>query len=284
MMKIVITAESTIDLPQELLDKFNIKTTPFGINLKDRLVMDKFGISKEIFEFVDKTKTLPKTSAVAPAQYREFFEDLKKKYDAIIHISISSLMSSAYSNAVSVASEMDNVFVVDSRSLSTGIALLAIYACGLVEKGKSPSEIFQKVKEKTELVRASFVLDKLNYLHKGGRCSALSLISASLLKIKPQIIVDNGKMVVGKKYLGNLKGVVEKYCDDLLATYPNPHLEYVFITRSSEMNDIVENLKDKLRARGFRHIYDTMAGGTISSHCGPNCIGVLFIDKEEKDD
>ena len=283
-MKIVITAESTIDLSQELLDKFNIKTTPFGINFNDRLQMDKFGISKEIFEFVDKTKKLPKTSAIAPAQYKEFFEDLKKKYDAIIHISLSSLMSSAYSNAVTIANEMDNVFVVDSRSLSTGIALLAIYASGLVEKGKSASEIFQKVKEKTEKVRASFVIDKLNYLHKGGRCSALSLLGANILKIKPQIVVENGKMVVAKKYRGNLKGTVEKYCDDLLVDYPNPHLEYVFITRSSEMNDIVESLKDKLRARGFRHIYDTMAGGTISSHCGPNCIGVLFMDKDEKDD
>lgn len=283
-MKIVITAESTIDLPQELLDKFNIKTTPFGINFNDKLQMDKFGISKEIFEFVDKTKTLPKTSAIAPAQYKEFFEDLKKSYDAIIHISLSSLMSSAYSNAVTIANEMDNVFVVDSRSLSTGIALLAIYASGLVEKGKSASEIFQKVKEKTEKVRASFVIDRLNYLHKGGRCSALSLLGANILKIKPQIVVENGKMVVAKKYRGSLKGTVEKYCDDLLVDYPNPHLEYVFITRSSEMNDIVESLKDKLRAKGFRHIYDTMAGGTISSHCGPNCIGVLFMDKDEKDD
>jgi DegV family protein with EDD domain len=284
MMRIVITAESTIDLPQELLDKFNIKTTPFGINFNEKLQMDKFGISKEIFEFVDKTKTLPKTSAIAPAQYKEFFEDLKKSYDAIIHISLSSLMSSAYSNAVTIANEMDNVFVVDSRSLSTGIALLAIYASGLVEKGKSASEIFQKVKEKIEKVRASFVIDKLNYLHKGGRCSALSLLGANILKIKPQIVVENGKMVVAKKYRGSLKGTVEKYCDDLLVDYPNPHLEYVFITRSSEMNDIVESLKDKLRAKGFRHIYDTMAGGTISSHCGPNCIGVLFMDKDEKDD
>jgi DegV family protein with EDD domain len=279
-MRIVITAESTIDMPQELLDKFNIKTTPFGINFNDKLQMDKIGISKEIFEFVDKTKTLPKTSAISPAQFKEFFAGLKREYDAIVHISLSSLMSSAYSNAVSVASEMENVFVVDSRSLSTGIALLAIYACGLVEKGKSASEVFQCVKEKTEYVRASFVIDRLNYLHKGGRCSALSLLGANLLKIKPQIVVENGKMVVGKKYMGSLKGVVEKYCDELLDAYPNAHLENVFITHSSEMNDIVESLKDKLKARGFRNIFDTMAGGTISSHCGPNCIGVLFIDKE----
>ena len=280
-MKIAVTAESTIDLPQELLDKFDIKTTPFGINFNNRLEMDRFGISKEIFEFVDKTKTLPKTSAISPAQYKDFFCEVKKNYDAIIHISISSLMSSAYSNAVSVADEMDDVYVVDSRSLSTGIALLAIYACGLVEKGKDISEIFQKVKEKVECVQASFIIDKLNYLHKGGRCSALSLLGANILKIKPQIIVENGKMIVGKKYLGSLKGTVEKYCDDLLANNPNPNLDYVFITRSTEMTDIVDSLKDKLRARGFRHIYDTMAGGTISSHCGPNCIGVLFINKDE---
>jgi len=279
-MRTIITAESTIDLPQEVLDKYNIKTIPFGILFGNNLQMDKFGISKEIFEYVDKTKELPKTSAIAPEQYREFFTELKKSYDNIIHISLSSMLSSAYSNAVSVANDMEGVYVVDSRSLSTGIALLAIYASELNDKGKDASEIFKRVKEKTETLCVSFVIDKLNFLHKGGRCSALSLIGASMLKIKPQIIVENGKMVVGKKYLGSLKGVIEKYVDEMLKLHPNPRLDYAFVTRSSEMTDIVEIVKGKLRDAGFRKVYDTMAGGTISSHCGPNCLGILFMDKE----
>jgi len=280
-MKIVISAESTIDMPQEMLDKYNIKTTAFGINFNNNLVEDRFGISSEIFEYVDKTKNLPKTSAIPPEQYKEHFEKLKKNYDAIIHISISSLMSSAYNNAKLIANDMENVFIVDSKSLSTGIALVAIKGQELVDAGKDAKEIFDFLNEYTNQIQASFVVEKLNYLHKGGRCSALTLLGANVLNIKPQIIVKDGRMVVGKKYIGNMKKVVGKYCDDLLEVYPNADLENVFITHSSPMPEVQEMLKEKLKEKGFQNIYDTLAGGTISSHCGPNCIGVLFVDKKD---
>lgn len=278
-MKIVISAESTIDLPKELLDKYNIKTTPFTINLGDELIEDHFGVSKEIFEFVDKSKKLPKTSAVSPDQFKTHFENLKKDYDAIVHVSLSSLISSAYNNACMVAKEMENVYVVDSKSLSTGIALLAIKGKDLIDEGKDVKEIFETLQALTPKVEASFVLERLNYLHKGGRCSALALLGANILKIKPQIILSDGRMIVGKKYMGNMTKVVDKYIDDLLDSNPNPILEHVFITHSSPMPEAEKILTEKLENRGFKNIHNTLAGGTISSHCGPNCIGVLFLNK-----
>lgn len=278
-MKIVISAESTIDLPKELLDKYNIKTTPFTINLGDELIEDHFGVSKEIFEFVDKSKKLPKTSAVSPDQFKTHFENLKKDYDAIVHVSLSSLISSAYNNACMVAKEMENVYVVDSKSLSTGIALLAIKGKDLIDEGKDAKEIFETLQALTPKVEASFVLERLNYLYKGGRCSALALLGANILKIKPQIILSDGRMIVGKKYMGNMTKVVDKYIDDLLDNNPNPILEHVFITHSSPMPEAEKILTEKLENRGFKSIHNTLAGGTISSHCGPNCIGVLFLNK-----
>lgn len=278
-MKIVISAESTIDLPKELLDKYNIKTTPFTINLGDELIEDHFGVSKEIFEFVDKSKKLPKTSAVSPDQFKTHFENLKKDYDAIVHVSLSSLISSAYNNACMIAKEMENVYVVDSKSLSTGIALLAIKGKDLIDEGKDAKEIFETLQALTPKVEASFVLERLNYLHKGGRCSALALLGANILKIKPQIILSDGRMIVGKKYMGNMTKVVDKYIDDLLDSNPNPILEHVFITHSSPMPEAEKILTEKLENRGFKYIHNTLAGGTISSHCGPNCIGVLFLNK-----
>ena len=278
-MKIVISAESTIDLPKELLDKYIIKTTPFTINLGDELIEDHFGVSKEIFEFVDKSKKLPKTSAVSPDQFKTHFENLKKDYDAIVHVSLSSLISSAYNNACMVAKEMENVYVVDSKSLSTGIALLAIKGKDLIDEGKDAKEIFETLQALTPKVEASFVLERLNYLHKGGRCSALALLGANILKIKPQIILSDGRMIVGKKYMGNMTKVVDKYIDDLLDSNPNPILEHVFITHSSPMPEAEKILTEKLENRGFKYIHNTLAGGTISSHCGPNCIGVLFLNK-----
>ena len=228
---------------------------------------------------MENTKVLPKTSAVSPEQFKEHFEALKKDYDAIIHISISSQMSCAYNNARLVAGEMENVYVVDSKSLSTGIALLAIYARSLIEKGLNAKEIAQLTQEKTDRLCVSFILEKLNYLHKGGRCSALTLLGANLLKIKPQIVVSNGKMGVGKKYRGSLNKCVECYVDDVLSEHNDVELDTAFVTHSSPMPEVEGIIEEKLKAKGFKNVYNTYAGGTVSSHCGPNCIGILFVDK-----
>lgn len=279
-MKIAISAESTIDLPKEILDKYNIITTPFTINFDDKIVEDRFGISNEIFDFVDRTKKLPKTSAVSPTQFKEHFEKLLKEYDAVIHISISSLISSAYNNAVTSAKEFENVWVVDSKVLSSGIALLAIKGRELADKKHTPKEIYDILSETANRIKINFVLEKLNYLYKGGRCSSLALLGANVLRIKPEIVVSNGKMVMGKKYIGNMLKVVDKYSSEYLAEYPNPELDYVFVTHSSPMPEAEELITKKLKEKGFKTIYNTLAGGTISSHCGQNCIGILFINKE----
>lgn len=278
-MKVCISAESTIDLPKELLVRYNIRTTPFGINFNDKLVEDGEGVSKEIFEFVDKSKVLPKTSAVSPGQYENYFNELKQKYDAVVHISLSSQISCAYNNACLVAGEMENVFVVDSKNLSTGIALLAIYASSLVEKGLSALEIKDLVLVSVDKVRTSFVLDQLKYMYKGGRCNAVTLLGANLLKIKPQIIVNNGKMGVGKKYRGSLVKVIETYTNDVIAEMKNPDKSIVFITHSSSMPEEEKIVEEKLKAEGFEVVYNTYAGGTICSHCGPGCLGILYMEK-----
>jgi len=278
-MKIAISAESTIDLPQELLDKYNIHTLPFGITFKDKLVEDHFGIAEEIFDFVEETKVLPKTSAIPPEQYREYFENLKKKYDAIIHISLSTLLSSSHSSACLASEGLENVFVVDSKNLSTGIALVAIYARSLVDKKLSPEDIYTQTQAYTDKIKSSFVLDKLNYMHKGGRCSTITLLGANLLKIRPQIVVSNGRMGVGKKYRGTLNKVITNYCDDMIAECENADKSIVFVTHSSPMPDEEALITKKLKQAGFKTIYNTYAGGTVCSHCGPNTIGILYVDK-----
>lgn len=282
-MKIAITAESTIDLPKDLLEKYDIKTIPFRVLLGENEFLDGELDTLEIFKFVDEKKILPKTSAVNEEQYKEFFENVLKDYDAIIHVSLSSKISSTCSNAQNVASKMDNVFVVDSLSLSTGIALLAIYARKLANNGLKPQEIFEKVTKRTADVQASFVVKKLNYLYKGGRCSALKFISASLLMIRPEIVLTDGAMGVNKKYMGTINKVVGKYCADCLKENPDADLDIAFVTYSSATDDMIETAKKSLIEKGFKNIYCTRAGATICSHCGENTLGILYLRNSEKE-
>ena len=278
-MRIAISTESAVDLSNELIKEYNIAVTPFTINLGSESIVDKEGVSFEIFDYVNKNKVLPKTSAVSPDQFREHFEKLLEEYDEVVHISISAHLSSAYNNARLTAEGMEKVYVVDSRTLSTGIALLAIKGREFAEKGMKGKEIADKLNELKQKLNVSFVIEKLNYLHKGGRCSALTLLGANVLKIKPQIIVKDGRMVVGKKYMGALNKIVKKYADDAFEESKDIDLDHVFITHSSEMPECQSAIREKLESIGVKNIYDTYAGGTISSHCGPNCIGVLFFDK-----
>lgn len=275
-MKIAITAESTIDLPQNLLHEYDIQTLPFYVVLGDDYLEDREGISAKIYDYVAEKKQLPKTAAINVNDYQEFFGKVKQDYDAIIHISLSSGISSACSNAQVASKEFDNVYIIDSLQLSTGIALLAIYARQLINEGKAVTEIVDLLNKKVPQIQTGFILENLNYLYKGGRCSALALLGANILKIKPQIQMKEGKLTVKRKFIGNMKSVADKYINALLADYPNPNLDYVFITHSSDMPEIVEMFKTKLKERGFKHIYDTFANGTICCHCGPNCIGILF--------
>lgn len=277
-MKTVITAESTIDLPKELLEKYDIKTIPYMIILGDKEFKDGEIQPTEIFDFVDKNKILPKTSAINKEQYLDFFKKQLQSHDAVVHFCLSGGITSACQNAKDAAQELKNVYVVDTQSLSTGIALLAIYAKELADKGIDASEIYEKVSARVPNVQASFVIKKLEYLYKGGRCSALSYFGANIMHIRPQIILKNGKMGVHRKYRGNMDKVVAQYCKDTLEEFNNPDLDVAFVTYTTATPEMVEAAKNAVKARGFKTIYETRAGATISSHCGENTLGILYIN------
>lgn len=280
-MKIAITAESTIDLPKELLKKYDIHTIPFTILLGEEMGLDGDIDSKKIFEYVQKTKILPKTSAVNEFQYTEFFTKLLEEYDAIVHISLSSGMSTACEQAKLAASKMQNIYIVDSKSLSTGIALLAIYASKLASKGNlSAAEIAKLTSDRVPHVQASFVIERLDYLYKGGRCSSLQLFGANLLRLRPRIVVkpDTGKMTSSGKFRGKMEQVVEDYCKQTLNEFNNPDLSVAFVTYTTATEGMVANAKKALQERGFKTIYETQAGGTITSHCGEHTLGILYIN------
>ncbi len=276
---IAVSAESTIDMPEDLLNKFDIKTIPFTVIMGDKDYLDGKIDCGEIFKFVTMNKILPMTSAVNEYQYEEHFKSLLESYDAVVHISLSSKISSACQNAQKVASRLKNVYVVDSLSLSTGIGLLAIKASIWARDGKSAEEIVSGLENLRKNVQASFVLDKLDYLYKGGRCSALSKFGANLLRIKPQILVKDGAMQVGKKYMGSFNSCAKKYIDDTLTEFPIRDNDVAFFTYTTASDEIIEYAKKKLKSAGFENIFATKAGATISSHCGPNTLGILFITK-----
>ena len=278
-MKIAISAESTLDLSKELIKQYDVHVIPFTVLLGEEAYLDGDITSQDIFDYVDKNKILPRTSAVNEFQYREYFKGLLDQgYEAIIHISLSSEISTSCSQAIKAATKFDNVYVIDSRSLSTGIALEVIYAAKLIKKGLKPQEIVEKVKARIPYVQASFVIQTLEYLHKGGRCSGLLRFGAAILRIKPQIIVSDGKMAPAKKYIGRKSQVIEAYCRDTLEQFANPDLSVAFVTHTLATPEMVAVAIDALRKRGFKTIYETKAGATITSHCGPQTIGILFIN------
>ena len=278
-MKIALSAESTLDLSKELLQKYDINVLPFTVLLGENEYKDGEITGPDIFDYVDKNKILPRTCAINEYQYRDYFRNfLENGYDAVIHISLSSGISSSYDNAEKASHKFDNVYVIDSASLSTGIALEVIYARKLIDKGLDAKEVVEKVKARIPYVQASFVIQTLDYLYKGGRCSGLARLGAAILRIKPQIIVSEGKMAPAKKYFGRKSQVIESYCKDTLEQFANPDLSIAFVTHTYATPEMVAVAIEALKNRGFKTIYETHAGATITSHCGPQTLGILFIN------
>lgn len=277
-MKIAITAESTIDLTPELLKEFDIRTLPFTVLLGEEMGHDGEITPEKIFDYVDKTGKLPATAAINEFEYEEFFTETLKEYDAIVHFCLSSELSSAFVHAKAAAESLKNVFIVDTKNLSTAIALLAIYGRKLANEGNSPEEIVAKVNARVPNVQASFVVNTLDYLAKGGRCSTLAAFGANLLKIKPRIVVKDGKMSSDKKYRGKNNIVIDQYCKDTLKDFKNPDLSLAFLTCTSASPDMIEAALENLKVKGFKRIELTTAGATITSHCGPKCLGILYIN------
>lgn len=278
-MKIAVSVESTNDLTLDLLQKYDVKVIPFEIVLGDKSFKDGEVSVLDMFKYVDENGTLPKTNALNEFEYTEFFTELRKEYDGVVHITLSSGLTSSCGNAIRASKNLDNVYVVDSKCLSTGIGLLAIYARELANEGKSAEEIAKQVEARTDKVSCTFVIERLDYLHKGGRCSSLALFGANLLKIRPRIIVNKeGKMTSDKKYKGSMPSVVAKYCADTLSEFNTPDLERVFITYTTATPEMIENAEKAVKEAGFKNIYRATAGGTIASHCGANTLGIIYFN------
>lgn len=279
-MKIIVTTDSTSDLPKELVEKYNIGVMPLNVNLGDDTFEDGIDIGPEkIFNYVDTTGILPKTGARSALAYQEFFEKQMKDLnaDALIHISLSSELSSSHENALMASQELQNVKVLDSMSLSTGCALLVLSAIDKINEGKDLRTIYLELQEERNRVQASFVINNLKYLYKGGRCSALAMFGANVLRIKPKIKLANGKMIVDKKYMGKYEQVLINYVKDLLKDYQNVDKKRVFITFTTKNDEINAQIEQILKDYGFEEIIQNYAGSTIASHCGRDTLGVLFI-------
>ena len=281
-MKIKILSDSTCDLSQELLNRYDITLTPLTVIKGDEQFKDGVTITPDdIFAHVASGGALCSTAAVSIGEYQDMFERFSADYDGIIQITIGSGFSACYQNATLAAREVGGVYVIDSRSLSTGMGLLVLRACELAQKGMAAEVIVSAINAMTEKVEATFVPDNLEYLKMGGRCSAAAALSATLLRLHPCIQVREGKMGVGKKYTGNHENVLMKYVKDRLAKLEEVDLSRVFITHSG-MSDpvLVDKVKDAVLAIApFEDVLVTRAGCTISNHCGPDTLGVLFCKK-----
>ena len=284
-MKIKITADSTCDLSAELIAQYNVSISPLHVSLGADDFHDGVTIlPQDIYDFYAKNKQLPKTGACSAVEYEEFFQkQLDEGYDAIIHFNISSQMSATHSNAVNASQNFSNVYVIDSRNLSTGTGLLVLYACDLAKFGVSPQEIVDKVSARLDAVRASFIIDTLEYLHKGGRCTTLVYYAANLMSLKPTIEVKGGKMGVGNKFIGRFPRCVGKYADLVKSQCTSPDKKRCFVTHTQMDDALVQSVIDKVKSWGvFDEVLETTAGCTITTHCGPNTIGILYINDGEK--
>lgn len=276
-MKICISCDSTCDIPKDLLKKYDIHLMPITIMLGTEEHHDGIDVTPEdIFNYVDKTNELPKTSAVNVYEYTEYFKKLRQQYDAIIHFSLSFAISSTGNNARLASNDFDNVYVIDTKSLSSGSGLLALSCVDKIQEGKNIEIIVKELEEEANKVQASFLLDTLRFLHKGGRCSGIALLGANVLKIKPRISLVDGKMQVTKKYRGNIEDALIKYADDLLKEIP-PNKKRVFVTYSSPVEPTRTKLLQMLKEYGFEEVLESSACATISTHCGRKTLGVLYI-------
>lgn len=280
---IVITSDSTSDLSLELKERYNIKTIPLGVTLGDKTYLDGVDIEPDdIYLHHKKTGQLPKTNAANLGECIDFFKPFSEEGKTVIHFTLSSSMSSTYNNARMAAEEFQNIYVIDSANLSTGAGLLIVNAAEMVLKGMTAPEIVEKIEKMKPLVDASFVIDSLEYLHKGGRCSAIAMLGANLLKLKPCIEVKDGAMGVGKKYRGKFADVLLEYTKERIGDASDIDLDRVFVTHAGCDSEIVESVVAKVKELApFKEVFLSRAGCTISSHCGANTLGVLFVRKEK---
>ena len=281
MSKIKITCDSTCDLTAELYEKYDVEVIPLEINLGGTYYKDSIDItSEQIYAYVGETGVLPKTAAISMAKYEETFKKYTDEGYTVIHINISSAFSACYQNACLAAEDFSNVRVIDSQNLSTGQGLVVLKACELARNAADLDTLADQVRAFTEKVEASFVVDKLDYLVKGGRCSSAAALGANLLNLKPCIEVKNGKMSVGKKYRGNYAKCLSNYIKERLEGRDNIDTEMMFLTHTVVSDDVAAAAANAVNEYGhFETVYDATAGCTVSCHCGPGTLGIIFVRK-----
>lgn len=286
MNKIVLSADSTCDLGPELKARYGVSYYPFHIILEEKDYQDNVDITvKDIFDAYYDRKVLPRTAAINVGEYVDYFGGwVREGYD-VIHLNLGGAISSAHQNCVLAAQELAESggagrgYPIDSYSLSTGIALQVIDAGEMIAAGMPAEEIAKRLEGNRRHIHASFILDTLDFMRAGGRCSTVAAVSANLLSLKPCIEVDNqdGSMHVGKKYRGNLQKVLGQYVKDKLAQYPKIKRDHLFITYSTIAPEMAERVKETVQGiAAFKEIHTTCASCTIASHCGPNTLGILF--------
>ncbi len=282
MRPIKIISDSTADLPKELIEKYDIEVLPLSVTLGENSYKDGLEISaQDIFKYYEETKGLPKTSAVSVLEYTEAFTPwVEKGYD-VIHFTISSTMSSCYQNACIAAVELGHVWSIDSANLSSGIGLQVVFAAELAAKGESAEVIAKHIAEAKTRVDASFILNQLEFLHKGGRCSGVAALGANLLKLKPCIEVVEGKMKVGKKYRGAYEKCALEYVRDRLEGNDNIETDIIFLTWTGVDAHLLKEIEKEIKKyHKFHTIIVNEAGSTITGHCGPGTFGILYFRKE----
>ena len=277
--KTVIASDSTCDLSPELIEAYGIHIIPLGVTLGETQYTDGVDIDPDlIYAHYEKTGQLPKTSAVNLVDFEDYFARETASGNDVVLFTISSEMSSTCNNARLAAEGFENVYVVDTRNLSTGGGLLVVTAAEMAAEGRSAAEIAETCRALAPCVDASFIIDSLEFLHKGGRCSALAAFGANMLSLKPCILVKDGKMGVGKKYRGRFGAVLPKYVSDRLGDASDVVKGHIFVTHAGCEPAIIDACVEAVAASAPEaKIHITRAGCTISSHCGRNTLGVLFI-------
>ncbi len=281
---VIISSDSTADLGN-LFEKFDIPVLPLIVSLEDKDYYDGKTIQPEdIFDSYKKNKVLPKTAARSIDDYKEFFEGLKGKGGEVVHFCISSELSSSYNNALMAAKDVGGVYVIDTKSLSSGMGLLVLKAKDFAEAGMDGKTVADKINELVPHVQASFVVDTMEYLYKGGRCSGLTNFMASALKIRPMLILKDGFITVGQKFMGSMDKIIVKYVDAILRQFDTPDYGRIFITHTYADPEIVDLVRDRIKEKApdFKCIYETYAGCTVTSHCGKGTLGILYINKSQE--
>lgn len=280
--KVLITCDSSCDLGAKLCERYRIKINPLHITLGDETFNDGVDVTPDdLYAYHDKTGKLPKTSATNVAEHEDFFAECLKEADEVVFFTISSKMSVNYQNACIAADSFEGIHVIDSANLSTAVGLLLIAAAEFAEQGLSAAEIVEKIEAMRSRVNASFVIDSLEFLHKGGRCSALAALGANLLKLKPCIEVRDGAMGVAKKYRGKFPEVLKQYVKEYLANPESICTDRIFVTHAGCDEALVEAIVEEVKALiPFKEVFVTRAGSAVSTHCGRNTLGILFVQKE----